>query len=1253
MMTEELKVKVSLDTSELKNGIKQMKDALSDTSSGFGGIEKSTQTATDSTVRMTAAMQGLGAVSMAQTGAIVVAMSKVNRSTQLVRSNFRNVGDEIKGAFNFKNFDVGKNSIKGYLESMKIQLKEAGVSAKQLAKHLSPMLTEAFNKVKIGAAAVVGAITGAIVAFSHLSESTREYRQAINQINTSFIALGSNTELAAEAYQGFYRILGDVGRSTEAANLLAQITTNEKDLVTWTNIATGALAMFPDSLPIESLIEASNESIKNAKITGALADALNWAQGSAEKVSKALEGSAEAQELFNKGIREGLTVEEAMNGVLAETNSQTQREVILRAALNGIYAESAGLYEEMNAELIKQNEAQNRLNQAMAKLGSITQPVQTAFTNFKATLANALAPAIKVVCDWLVTLINWLTTAAAWVGAFLAVIFPGAAEKISSAFSGVSSSIENATGGTGGLNAGLEEAEGTAQKLRKVLMGFDELNVVSKDSGSSSGSDASGGGVGAGNGIDVSGLTTGDSVFKKAQDQMEEMKEKIKAFLEEFKTEISIIAAALGLLGLANLLDHLGKALGLGEKFHTVMTNIKKLAATAITIVLQYSLVNEFMDKYIDGEGFKEYLKGLLVAAIGTGILYAMWGPTGLVIGLAVTAAASIQAVIDNGGITNVESATVALTGLAAAVGAIGVAWSKLGLGKLMGDFGAFLALLKEGAGLGPTLAATFPGIANALASAGTAISGFLGSIGAVFGATGTGAVVAGAAVIVAAITAIISVIVFLKENWDEVGNVIRNFFDQNIAPKLDNIKESFRKMGEALGPVGTAIKNVITAIGEWFASIDWLDGIGKAFEVLGGIIFGAVSGVIAGALNALVGMFDGLVQGISGSVQILSGLIEAIIKLFSGDLQGAKDACQKILDGIVDLFTGLYKLVVKPIEDFVQGVIDWFIKLWDELVGHSIVPDTIDGIVKCFKEMPAEVFKWCKELVEGVIKRFTEMWNNLVTGAQTKLGELRTQVINSWNNIKSYFNTNIAPKFTLDYWKNKFDTMRSAIQTKLGEVRTQVMNSWNAIKSYFNDNIAPKFTLTYWKNKLDTIRSAASTKMGEVKTAVQNGWNHIVSWFNNNVKSKFTTSYWSGKWGTIKDGAKSAFNGVIDIVEKAVNRIISKINTLSWKIPDWVPGVGGSTFGFNFKQISIPRLATGGIVMGSTLANIGENGREAVLPLDRNTQWMDRLADRIAARSQGPTKLVLKVGERELGWATINGINQITKQTGELQLVL
>ena len=1268
MMTEELKVKVSLDTSDLKKEIKQMKEALSGTTSGFDGIDKATQGTTDGAKAATAAVVAMGATTVAQTAAMTKAFKGTMATTSKVSHSFKQVKESIK-VFNLalkavkpmtgEDFTfVEKIKIAGLLfKKLKRDVKDVGDAIKlNLLIAMDNAKNSIINnatKIKVALAGITAAITGFTMGMVHISESTREFRQAMNQLHTSFLTLGSDVETATATYEALFRVLGDTRRATETANLMAQITTNEKDLVTWTKIATGAMALFPDSLPVETFIEASNESIKVKKIVGALADAFNWTADAGIKVSEALSGSAEAQAIFNEALQKGLTVEDAFNEVLARTNNETQREVLLRAALNGLLGPAAGLYEEMNRELIKQNEAQFRLNQAMAALGKITQPVQTAFTQLKATLAEALAPAIKIVCDWLVTLIGWLTTAAAWVGAFLSVLFPGVADKISSAFSGVGSSINSAVGGTSDLGAGLEEANGTAQKLRRTLMGFDELNVVSTVDTSGGGGAAGGGVGGAGGGIDVSGIDTGDSIFKKAQDQMEEMKNKIRAFLDEFKIQIGVIAAALGLLGLANLLDHLGKAIGLGEKFHSVMAGIKKLAATAITIVLQYSLVNEFMDKYIDGEGFKNYLAGLLVSAIGTGILYSMWGPAGLTIGLAVTAVASIQSVIENGGITNLESAVVAFTGLAAAVGAFATAWSKLGLAKIVGDLGAFIALLKEGNTVSATLAAAFPKLSGVLASVGTALGGVLSAIGGVFGATGTAAIVAGAGVIVAAITGIISVITFLKNHWDEVGEAARKFFDQNIAPKIDGIRESFSKIGEALGPVGKVIGDIIAKIAEWAKSIDWLDGIGKAFDVVGGVIFGAVSGVIMGAINMLVKAFEGGAKAIEGAVDIISGAIELVVALFSGDLDKARQACVKILEGIVKEFKGLWGATVGAVKAFVDGVIDWCVKLWDELVGHSIIPDMMDDIVDCFKELPERVFKWLKELYDGVVKRFTDMWNAVVKTTQTKLGEARTTIMNGWNNIKEYFNTNIAPKFTVEYWKNKFETIRSSLQTKLGEVRTQLINSWNSIKEYFNTNIAPKFTLAYWNSKFDTIRASASEKINAAKTAFQNGWNTIKSWFTSNVAPKFTASYWTTKFNSIKDGAKAAMNGVISIVEKAINAIVKNLNKIKISIPSWVPNIGGRSFGISLSTVSIPRLAKGGIAVGSTLANIGEAGREAVLPLDNNTQWMDKLADRIAARNSSPTKVVLKVGERELGYAVIDAINRNTKQTGGLKLQL
>lgn len=115
--------------------------------------------------------------------------------------------------------------------------------------------------------------------------------------------------------------------------------------------------------------------------------------------------------------------------------------------------------------------------------------------------------------------------------------------------------------------------------------------------------------------------------------------------------------------------------------------------------------------------------------------------------------------------------------------------------------------------------------------------------------------------------------------------------------------------------------------------------------------------------------------------------------------------------------------------------------------------------------------------------------------------------------------------------------------------------------------------------------------------------------------------------------GIESMANGVIN----GINHMIALLNSLSFTIPDWVPGLGGKSFGLNLStigNISIPRLANGGITTGSTLANIGEAGREAVLPLERDTGWADIVADKLAARMPNygaPAKIILELDGAEI----------------------
>lgn len=159
-----------------------------------------------------------------------------------------------------------------------------------------------------------------------------------------------------------------------------------------------------------------------------------------------------------------------------------------------------------------------------------------------------------------------------------------------------------------------------------------------------------------------------------------------------------------------------------------------------------------------------------------------------------------------------------------------------------------------------------------------------------------------------------------------------------------------------------------------------------------------------------------------------------------------------------------------------------------------------------------------------------------------------------------------------------------------------------------------------------------------------------IKKWFSNlwdNIKKTFS-DIGNTVGEAISSGIKKAINWILDKAVGLINGFISGIN---WAIGviNKIPGVEIS----KLNKLEVPKLATGGITNGTTVAMIGERGKEAVLPLENNTGWMDSLADRIAQRNNTPSKIVLMLDGRELGWANINSINSITAQTGALQLSL
>lgn len=255
-----------------------------------------------------------------------------------------------------KNIDESKKEVKSFKE----RVKEAG-------KDIDEQMKKAGEGVANGAKAMAVGVTAAATAMVAFVASTKEYRQTQAQLQTAFETAGASAEDAKQTYKDLYRVLGDSGQAGEAAQHLAQLTNNEKNLAEWTNICQGVYATFGASLPIESLTEASNETAKVGTVTGALADALNWA-----------------------GVSE-----DAFNEKLAACNTEAEREALIRETLNGIYDDAAAKYEENNASILAQNEAQASLDESMAALSATLEPLVAQITAFGAELAEKVIPHLE------------------------------------------------------------------------------------------------------------------------------------------------------------------------------------------------------------------------------------------------------------------------------------------------------------------------------------------------------------------------------------------------------------------------------------------------------------------------------------------------------------------------------------------------------------------------------------------------------------------------------------------------------------------------------------------------------------------------------------------------------------------------------------------------------------------------------------------------------------------------------------------
>lgn len=263
---------------------------------------------------------------------------------------------------------------------------EAGDSAGRFGDILKANVLS--DAIRSGVSALGSAIGNLVAGFLNLDEATEEYRRAQGKVDTAFEAAGHSAQAADKAYQGFYAVLGDTDTAAEASQLLARLVQSEQDVEKWTTIAAGAAGTFGDALPIEGLIEAANETAKTGKLTGQLADALNWVGISEEKFQEQLDGMT----------------------------SEADRNALIMNTLSAAYDGAAQSFYNTNATLVQTRQNQALVDESMAQLGQSVAQVKTNILSGLLPSLNQLTSGLAGVLSGEQTVGQFLDTVGSMVG---------------------------------------------------------------------------------------------------------------------------------------------------------------------------------------------------------------------------------------------------------------------------------------------------------------------------------------------------------------------------------------------------------------------------------------------------------------------------------------------------------------------------------------------------------------------------------------------------------------------------------------------------------------------------------------------------------------------------------------------------------------------------------------------------------------------------------------------------------------------
>lgn len=415
------------------------------------------------------------------------------------------------------------------------------------------------------------------------------------------------------------------------------------------------------------------------------------------------------------------------------------------------------------------------------------------------------------------------------------------------------------------------------------------------------------------------------------------------------------------------------------------------------------------------------------------------------------------------------------------------------------------------------------------------------------------------------------------------------DFIDMVVSPILDNsdkIKEAIEKTLIPIEKVTTSIKDFVYNTFETvFAAYDKyikpaFNNFKEGLSTIIGSILDAYNRYLAPTIDRLSDRFSWLMNS------IIQPFVDAVVGLAG-----------RIIEFVSIIWKAISPFVGWIAEVLIAGLSSAFETLWTvfEFI-FSAISNAVTTIINVFSG-----------LIDFVIGVFTGDWDRA-------WGGIKSIFTSIWDGIKKV--VDIAINFIRNIISTVMNTIKSHISTVLDGIKLVFTNVWDGIKkriSFVTDAI--KLIISGF---MSLMHNGISGTLNNIKTK-------FVDIFNS-IKDKVTTIF-SGMWSNIKGVINSILAGIEGMangVVRGVNKVIGALNGLSFEVPDWIPGLGGKSFGFSIptlSEVNIPRLAQGGFVKANTpqLVMVGDNRHqgEVIAPEDKMLEMAMKAAELVNGNKQ------------------------------------